>query len=346
MTGFNYNSKDAEQFGQHKIFDHLDKIFNWINGKTETLVTAKVDMTNKCDSYCPGCVGGRIHPNASLTKEQSSYVIDQLSGLELKSVILSGGGEPLMNPHTPYAIEYAKSKGLDVGVITNGLRLDEKISEVISENCTWCRISVDADSPELYKKTHGVGRRSFERVIRNIESLCKTKSKMKSNCTIGAGYLTREDTIEGMVGFTKLSKELGVDYIQFRPFHEDFTPIDKQLERAKQYENKNFKIITSEQKYSRFNDENKRPYRECLSMNFIAVISADMKVYTCCHARGKEIYTIGDLTKESLREIWEQRKDYTLWEEITKNCPLFCEADTHNRVLSNIVRPKQHVNFI
>lgn len=339
-------SKGAEIFGQYKIFDHIDnQLYNWKKGKPETLVTAKIDMTNECDSYCDGCPGGRLNKE-SLTKEQAFYVIDQLADFGLKGLVFSGGGEPALNPATAPTIEYAKSKGLDVGFITNGLNLEGTLIESIIKNSTWCRVSLDADTPELYKKTHGLGIEEFNKVLGNIEKLCVGKKTTNSECTIGVGYLTRNYALEGMVGATKISRDLGVDYIQFRTAHGDFSKIDEQLKEAKKLETEDFKVLSSEQKYSRFDDENKRPYETCLAMNFLTIIDANMNVKTCCHARGRPGYTLGNLKENTFRDIWTNREKNPNWQKITKMCPIFCAEDTLNRVLSEIVNKKKHSSFL
>ncbi len=339
------NKTDAEIFGQYKIFDHPDKLNNWKLGKSETLVTAKIDMTNECDSYCEGCPGGRLN-KSNLTKEQAFYVVDQLSEFGLRGLVFSGGGDASLNPATPDTIKYAKSKGLDIGFITNGLSLEKKLIETIVKDGSWCRISLDADSPELYKRSHGLGIEEFNRVLSNIQKLCDIKKSTNSECTIGVGYLTRSYAVEGMFKATQLTKDLGVDYIQFRPPHGDFSPIEEQLKECEKLGTENFKVLSSEQKYSRFNDEDKRPYETCPAMNFLTVIDADMNVKTCCHARGRKGYTLGNLKNNSFREIWENRGKNPNWQKVTGMCPMFCAEDTLNRVLLGITTKKRHSNFL
>jgi cyclic pyranopterin phosphate synthase len=344
------NNNLSEIFGQNKIFKHIDKFNNWINdniiyNNNETLITAKVDMTNKCSSNCPLCVGGR-RSNSSLSKEQAFYIVEQLEDIGVKGMVLSGGGEPLMNKHTIKTIEYAREKGLEVGLITNGIQMTKNKVSSLVDNCSWIRVSFDAGSPKMYLQTHNDKSYVFDRVIRNTANLVKIRNEKKSDCTIGTAYLTGKRTLEGMFDFAELSKYLGVDYAQFRPFHNDYVSIDNELETCKLLETDNFKVLHSEQKYSRFDDKNRRPYKKCLGMNFITIIDADMNVLTCCHARGKEEYILGNLKDDTLRNIWYDRKNNPNWEKITNNCPYFCEEDTLNRVLDNITKYQKHKDFL
>jgi len=337
-----------EIFSQDKIFSHIDKIYNWLKGDLKTLVTVELDMTNRCDSRCPKCSGwfGNSKKD-SLTKQQAQSIIEQLVDLEVRGLIFTGGGEPLLNPYTIEMVEYAKRKGLDVGFITNGLNFNKESIETIVRNCVWCRVSLDAGTPEMYKQTHGLGKDEFNRVVQNVRRLVNFKQKSGSNCTIGVGYLTGKHTLEGMLDFIKLSQQLGVDYAQFRPFHYDMTPVDEELEECKKFETKNFKVLHSKHKYEHFKDSVIRPYGKCFGVHFASVIGADCRMYLCCHMRGIEKYCLGDLNKQSLKEIWSSERKKQVFNSIDyKDCVPFCRADTFNRILWNIVKPKIHKNFL
>lgn len=332
-------------FGQQKILNHPDKIKNWLDGKDKTLVTVEIDMTNACNSNCPGCVGGRIN-NQSISFKDAQKYIDQLKKIEARALIFTGGGEPTMNPDTNKVAKYAKKRGLDVGFITNGISLTDETIDAILRNCVWCRVSLDAGSPGTYKLVHGLDERIFRQVIENIKRLVKRKKELKSSCTVGLGYLTGKKTIKGMEDFARLAGSLGVDYAQYRPFHNDFTDISREFEKCRKYETGDTRIIASKQKYERFKDGVKRPYEKCYGVNFCTVICADGTMQTCCHTRGKARYILGDLKKDSLEKIWKKRRD--IFDKISfSDCgPLFCRGDEFNRLLFELKQHKEHVNFL
>jgi len=332
-------------FGQQKILNHPEKIKNWLDGKDKTLVTVEIDMTNVCNSNCPGCVGGRIN-NQSISFKEAKKYIDQLKKLEARALIFTGGGEPSMNPDTNKVVKYAKKMGLDVGFITNGISLNDETIDAILNNCVWCRVSLDAGSAEIYKLVHGLGKRIFQQVMENIKRLVKRKKELKGACTIGVGYLTGKNTIEGMEDFARIAGGLGVDYAQYRPFHGDFTDISEEFKKCKKYEIKDTKIIASMQKYERFKDKVKRPYGKCYGVNFCTVICADSTMQTCCHTRGKAKYVLGDLKKESLVEIWRKREKIFSKIDFADCGPFFCRGDEFNRLLFEIRQQKQHPNFL
>ena len=332
--------KKLEVFAQDKILGHIDKIYNWLNDNDQSLITVELDMTNKCNAKCPQCAGGRKSSN-SLSEHQALSIIKQIADLNAKAIIFSGGGEPLLNPSTLTAIKYASKIGLDVGLITNGIELVD--TDVILKHCTWCRISLDAGTSEVYEMTHGQGNKLFVKVVNNIKRMVQQKKLMGSKCTIGTGYLTGKSTMNGMLDFAKLSKELGVDYAQFRPFHHDAISIHENLVVAKKLETDTFKMLFSEHKYNHF--DKPRSYDKCYGVNFAAVVTADYEMTVCCHTRGMTEFTLGDLNKNSLIEIWSNRQSVFDKIDISK-CLLCCRCDTINIVLDNMISNNPHGNFL
>jgi MoaA/NifB/PqqE/SkfB family radical SAM enzyme len=333
-------------FGQNKLLNHPEKVTEWLQGGDRTIVTVELDLTNRCNNRCPKCVGwagGKTKDE--LTIDEVKNYLQNIMSLEAKGVIFTGGGEPLLHPNFTEALKYAKELNLHVGLITNGLALAEHNTTSILENCDWVRISIDAGNVEMYKKTHGMDEVSWWVVINNIKRLIFNKKELNSKCIIGLGYLTGKDTAEEkeMEDFAKLALELEVDYAQFRPFHNDFTDIkDKINILQKKYGN----IITASwQKYNRFNDKNKRPYKKCYGSNFAATIGANGDMFVCCHMRGIDKYKLGSLRESTMKEIWKKRQE--IFDKIDfKDCPFFCRCDEFNRLLDEIKKLKQHVEFL
>jgi len=303
-------------------------------------------MTNACNSNCPGCAGGRIN-NASLTLEEAKDIIEQLIDIGAKGLIFTGGGDPAVNPHTSSAVKYANERGLDIGFITNGMIMNEKFADTILENCVWTRVSLDAGTPEIFEMIHGLKEDVFRKVIENIKYLAQRKKQTGSQCTVGVAFLTGANTRHDMYAFGELAGTLEVDYAQFRPFHNEFTDVGKEIQEIRnKFETEEFKIVGSIQKYSKFNEEDKRPYSKCYGVNFCTVICADGTVQTCCHTRGKDKYALGNIKEKSLREIWNDREKVFSKIDFSDCGPYFCRADEFNRVLFEIAGDKQHVNFL
>ena len=327
-------------FGKNKILNHPKKIDAWISNSPNSLITVEIDLTNVCNHRCPGCIGwmdGNLWENAhELNIKEVINYIDQLKNLDAKAIIFTGGGDPTCHKNWREAVSYA-SKFFDVGFITNGLLLNESDCRVLLEKCSWVRISLDAGSEEIFQKTHGVN--TFWKVVDNIKLLCKLKTK----CTVGAGYLTGSDTVAAdMESFAKICSLAGIDYYQFRPFHyecdNDLTNTIKEI--CKKYPNG----TASWQKY--LSTDDKRIYDSCQGAHFCTTICADAKVYICCHMRGIEKYCLGNLREQKMSEIWSNRHEIIERVGNFQDCPPLCRCDSFNKILYDIKGQKDHVNFL
>lgn len=348
----------VRQFSSDKILKHLDRVNQWLQGENPAPVTVELDMTNICNHRCPECVVNyfRCADKKSLSRKMARNIVLQLAANGIRGLIFTGGGEPLCNPHTLETVKLAKSKGLDLGFITNGALLNERAAQGILKNCTWVRVSLDAGSPEVFKMTHGLDGNEFNKVIEKIRLLVEVKKKIKSKCTIGVGFLTCDSTVKDMVGATVLAKKLGVDYLQFRPmqihnggkFGYHWTDVDDKIEECLKYADKDFHVLYSKHKYEMARDAKYgRYYERCYGQQFATVISASGKMYICCHLRGYEKYSIGDLNKNTFKEIWFSRKRKDAIEKIDfSDCIPLCRDNTFNQILWNIKQPREHINFI
>jgi len=224
---------------------------------------------------------------------------------------------------------------------------DDKIS-IILKSCEYFRISLDAASPQMYKKTHGVQEQFFKKVVDNCARFAQRKKENRAPISFGIGFLTRENTIAELEDFVILCKETGADFAQFRPFTGDFTDIsNKFLDLKKRYETEDFSVLASLQKYREMGKENIRPYSKCHGMFFSTVITADMKVYSCLHHRQDPDHFLGDLNQHTLSEIFRSERMRAVYEKIDcSKCPPFCRNDVFSRTLQSLLTDITHKEFL
>ena len=85
-----------------------------------------LDLTSACNFSCPFCVDSKlINAGKSLTLEEVKKTIHTLHSHGLLSVILIGGGEPTLHKDFGEILRYIKSKKLQLGIVTNGSRLEK-----------------------------------------------------------------------------------------------------------------------------------------------------------------------------------------------------------------------------
>lgn len=366
----------ADMHSPYKLLKHLDNVLMWKRQGYTFPVFIDLDITNKCNNKCPLCVTSLISHqkknNVSLSLEKAKDIITQLSDVGVRAITFAGGGDPSCHLNFDELIEFVKYKGMDIALFTNAYELSDKGIESIVKCCTWMRISLDADSPEIYKKTHGMDALEFNHVLSNINKIVKKRKETGSNIVIGACYLIGPHTIDGIYNATKLCKDMGLDYIRLRPFFEWEGKIDKmkdsgklikEIERCKEFESKNFGVSYPQYRCSPENKE--RVFSQCYVPHFITSVTADAKVYPCCAFKNNEEYCLGDLNKNSFKEIWLSERRKNVHELIDlKKCPTHCQFEDHGKLLwaiknnklyggmtledmlGSIFEPIQHSNFL
>ncbi len=336
----NFNSNE-------KILRYLDKLDYFFNGH-KTLIVTEFDLTNRCNNNCPGCCGVREN-GAELSQKQIDLIVQSLRDIGNQGVILSGGGEPLISPHFSYAVKELRKNGMKLGLNSNGLALTEELAELIADNCTYFRISLDAASPELYKKTHGMSPAAFQKTVDNIRMFARVKKARGSQTSYGIGFLTSQDTAGEMEAFVRLARDCCADFAQFRPFTGDLYDITEAYQRLKEtYETPDFGVRASLQKYKEMKTGGKREYDKCRGMFFSTVITADAKVFACLHYRQREEYYLGTITEStSLSDIFRSPRMRQVYESIDCSvCPSMCRNDAFNRTLDTLSLDVTHREFL
>ena len=334
-----------ELFQSSKLIYHFERIVEWQKTGISHPILLEVDMTNSCDHKCPSCVYSFARNADKLNLSETISLLYQAKELGVLAVVITGGGEPLINPVTPEVIQSSKRIGMEVGLITHGGQITKSIAQIIALNCTWCRISLDAATPFMYRQTHDVNEKAWRNTITGIENLVSAKLTLASDVTIGVGYLVNEKTIREAISAVELSGQLGVDYIQFRPFREtrfDIRPLMPEIK--KQSTIANLKVLCSEGRYNSI--DKPRSYLKCKAPNFAIVAGADQKVYVCCDTKYRDKTRLGDLKTQTLAEIWygEIRKSQN--GQIYQCCPQPCRHNANNQILANVESVCLHKNFI
>ena len=332
---------------EEKILNYIDKL-NYFFNIDKTLIVTELDLTNHCNNRCPTCVG-KNEIKDELTWDEIQSITKSLNALNNQGVILSGGGEPLLHPYFKETVKLIKSYGMKIGVNSNCLALDKEKAVAIAENCEYFRISLDAGDANLYRKTHGMDESNFQRVVSNIHMMAKVKQEINSNLSLGTGFLTSEETVSQMDEFVKLSKKCSVHFAQFRPFQEDMTDITEKYNQIKaKYQDDNFKVLASLQKYSNFGKGRRKTYDKCRGMFFSTVITANARVYACLHHRQNDDYLIGDMRQgKTLDQIWNSYMKWYRYDTIdVQKCPSFCRNDSTNNILFNLSKKVIHKEFL
>lgn len=90
-------------------------------------------ITNECNLRCTHCGNtAKIKKENELTLDECYKFIDECGDLKVFILNISGG-EPFLRKNWFEILKYARKKGIEIGITTNGTLIDEKIAEGIKE---------------------------------------------------------------------------------------------------------------------------------------------------------------------------------------------------------------------
>lgn len=156
-----------------------------------TPLCAYIVLTERCPNKCLYCnyKNLNIENKDELATEDIINFIDQLHKLGLQKLHLSGG-EPLVRNDTGEIINYAKSKGIFVGLSCNGVFVPERIGDL--KNVDIVMLSLDGEE-EVHDSLRGEG--SFKQTMKAIDSLKKNSIKFWTTTVLNRMNLNSIDYI-------------------------------------------------------------------------------------------------------------------------------------------------------
>ena len=342
-----------------KLYFHPKALMDWANGFPVDPVTVEVWLTMQCNNACFYCSMKGVKTAKQMSRKEVEKTIDFVSHIGTKGIIFSGGGEPTIHPNFEHAIHLAKAKGLDIGVITNGVALNASMENTILENAKWVRISLDADNSETYKKIRGTD--SFSRVVLNVKSLLIRKFNTKSNCTVGLQIVVNKYNYKRIRLITQfMLKEFPLaDYIQIRPVETRINETPYSLNELNEIEPQlNFfkntkKILISDKWDLCFNNAKcDFGFTACHCAEFIGAIDSYGNFSVCCHTTKNKGYQYCNVFEPLSKSFFFSERKSVL-EKLGKTrgfnpkiCPICCRGSAPNRVLEGLSHEPDHKNFL
>lgn len=202
----------------------------------------RISVTPRCNFRCTYCdpLGlGHKDPLGTVSVQDVAHVVEAAAGLGMTSVRFTGG-EPLLRRELPEMIAHARSAGVeDVAITTNATLLGRRLDELLAAGLDRVNISLDAVSPEVFKRATGGG--SLKPVWESIELLLsRGLHPVKLNAVVMRGV--NDGEVPKLAELTR-DRPLHVRFIEYMHlnnaapgvYHKSFMPgaeIRAALERA------------------------------------------------------------------------------------------------------------------
>lgn len=148
-------------------------------------------------------------------------LLADLAAHNVKTLELSGGGEPLEHPEVEKIFSLIVTRGFRVGLITNGYQLtvNPGLRDALMDCCDWIRFSLDGISDDVFCTVHGRKGLSFhalQAVIADFTRKRRKRGEFLPTPKIGIKLLIQAPNEEQVVAAVDEAERLGVDYLQFK----------------------------------------------------------------------------------------------------------------------------------
>jgi len=261
-----------------------------------------IAITNVCNLECTFCARtvrveeGKWRKAEHMSLELFKKIIDEAVELGTYSINLNLLNEPLIHPKLIEMIRYAKEKGIiDVFFHSHGgLLTGDKAEKLLESGLDRLLISIDSPYKEKYNKIRVLS--DFDLVMNNLKEFKKNRDeKGLLSPVIRVSYIQFPDvTLKEIEDAKKLFLQFS-DAIGFQQYVDP----RKEIGKDQKYENEYKSEFICHQPFTRLS------------------IIEDGRVSPCCLDYDQEL-VIGDVSKQSLKSIWQSSKINTIRETLKK----------------------------
>ncbi len=356
-------TKPDKRYSRLKAFLYPQQIEALRGGRLEAPVHVRIKPTNRCNHSCWYCayrfddlqLGDDINLSDSIPPEKMAEITDDIVSMGVKAVTFSGGGEPLIYKPLLETINTLAAGGVKIATLTNGSNLKGKVAEAFARHGTWVRVSIDAWDDESYARSRSIKVGGFTRLLENLRDF----SASGTSCELGVSFIVGVENHDHIFEACAMLKDCGVQHVKVsgavvsntaeesNAYHAPiYDRVTAEIERAQSLNDANFAVIDH---YHELSDLFAKPYMTCPSMQFLTVIGADSKVYTCQDKAYTESGLLGSLENQSFKSFWfseeNQQRVYGL--NPSKSCLHHCVSHAKNMALHEVLNlDPDHATFV
>jgi pyrroloquinoline quinone biosynthesis protein E len=296
-----------------------------------------IEPTIRCNLKCPSCQSPMIkREKMDLSFSLFKEILDQIPTLlEIK---ITGMGEPLLNNDFFKMVDYAQRKNISVFSFSNGKIIDKEVAtQIIESGLREITISIDGATPKTHNRIR-VGS-NLEQVLEAVKLLVFSRGRSRYPI-ISIWFVGRKSNIHELPDLLDICKKLKVDYLTFQ---HDLTFWGKEKWRRLMKEDaldRNIKfgeqIIKEAIKKAHYlglkfihfqkNKFHPKPGKQCYWPWQSCFVATNGEVVPCCLIADPQVKSLGDLSKERFRDVWNC-KDYQEFRKMIRECriPDFCK---------------------
>jgi len=346
-----------------KFLRYPEQIQAWREHTVTAPVHVRIKPMNHCNHNCWYCayrydalqLGEDIDLKDQIPAEKMDEIIDDLIDMGVQAVTFSGGGEPMIYKPLPECVEKLATAGIKVATLTNGSNLKGHVADAFAEHGTWIRVSMDAWDGPSYAKSRGIKDNAFDALIDNMRAFIARKS----DCVLGVSFIIGQDNHEHIHDTCALLKDVGVDHVKLsgvvvdndvpgnNTYHDEIrSSVETQIERAMSLNGNGFSVVNH---YHALTERFEKTYTTCPFLQYLTVIGADCKVYTCQDKAYTETGILGSIENRRFKEFWfsEENKKALYDLNPSVSCGHHCVAHGKNlAILEHLNVDNDHGAFV
>lgn len=294
-------------------------------------LTVELQLTDRCTHRCPWCIYDRASTDLSLTIAKAA--ISDAAALGASSLIVSGGGEPLLHAYASEILAAARAAGLHVCLLTNG-ELLSPMHDVVLACCDFVRVSLDAGRPKTYSRLHGVGEERWHEVWAGISGI----ASHAGGPLIGISYVATPNNCDELGQLAVVAASSGVKYLLVKhDVRRKHATLENLRHRMTPHLEEAARLLDVE--YRRADADVPQPELPVALAAARPTVAASGRLYPCCHLTTPE-FEIADLSVTALVDIWataRHREVTNLARRRTHSCRSYRHLEALSELRSSCV---------
>ena len=184
------------------------------NRPTKGPVHVELDLTDRCNVACYFCNQQDLRTKESIPLPKLTDLIDELVEGGLKSVRLSGGGDPLFHRDVLNVIDYLAAKNVIIdNLTTNGVALTTEVAQrLVDGKAREVIFSLNAADAGDYARMMQVKPALFDKVLANIRNLIAVRGDSIFP-SIVVQFLIDKTNVHRLVDMYELGADLAPDRV-------------------------------------------------------------------------------------------------------------------------------------
>lgn len=298
------------------------------------------------------------NPKRMLTGEKALEVVRDCKEMGVKAIELTGGGEPTVHPQLDDVIRLVKELGLDVGLVTNGVRLKPSTIALMAKRGveSWIRISIDAGTPETYAKIRRVSMTHWDQVWRNVElAVAMRQNVPDSPLVLSVSFILTKENWREVHLAAERARAVGVDSFRIAPIFQNegagyfdtfSSEAQEMCEETKALATPTFAVHSQLMKRIGELIKGRPTESNCLYQRAATYVAADMNVYRCCVNAYNELGKLGSIEHQSFKQVWERVGEEAPFGTFDAKQCSFCPFSDRQQAIANAMNSVKHGSFV